>query len=123
MLKLRDRVVLETSIRDAKGEFDAPIGYTEGFDQTTVSTDLREGRPEILSPQGLLVRADIAKQQVPRVPTAPSCPVPEGTAPRVRPDLLPARQALPYCFREPCAKSSCVFRALKAHNDRGHHTD
>jgi hypothetical protein len=38
MLKLRDRVVLETSIRDAKGEFDAPFGYTEGFDQTTVST-------------------------------------------------------------------------------------
>jgi hypothetical protein len=35
MLKLRDRVVLETSIRDAKGEFDAPFGYTEGFDQTT----------------------------------------------------------------------------------------
>jgi hypothetical protein len=38
MLKLRDRVVLETSIRDAKGEFDAPFGYTEEFDQTTVST-------------------------------------------------------------------------------------
>jgi hypothetical protein len=28
-----------------------------------------------------------------------------------------------YCFREPCAKSWCVFRALKAHNGRGHHTD
>jgi hypothetical protein len=32
---------------------------------------LREGRPEILSPQGLRVRADIAKQQVPRVSASP----------------------------------------------------
>jgi hypothetical protein len=31
MLKLRGRVMLETSIRD----FDAPFGYAEGFDQTT----------------------------------------------------------------------------------------
>jgi hypothetical protein len=35
MLKLRGRVMLETSIRDAKGTFDAPFGYAEGFDQTT----------------------------------------------------------------------------------------
>jgi hypothetical protein len=50
-----------------------------GVGQLTVRRlNLREGRPEILSPQGLLVRADIAKQQVPRVPTAPSCPVPGG---------------------------------------------
>jgi hypothetical protein len=69
MLKLRGRVMLETSIRD----FDAPFGYAEGFDQTTRCVrrlDLSEGRPEILSPQRLLVRADIAKQQVPR-PIAP----------------------------------------------------
>jgi hypothetical protein len=34
MLKLHDRVVLETSIRDAMGKFDAPFGYAEGFDPT-----------------------------------------------------------------------------------------
>jgi hypothetical protein len=78
MLKLRDRVVLETSIRDAMGKFDAPFGDAEGFDQTTGEyAGLIYARPpEILSPQGLLVRADIVKQQVPRVPTTPSCPVP-----------------------------------------------
>ena len=27
--KLRDRIVLETSIRDAIGKFDAPFGYAE----------------------------------------------------------------------------------------------
>jgi hypothetical protein len=34
--------------------------------------------PEILSPQELLVRADIAKRQVPRVPTTASGPLPGG---------------------------------------------
>jgi hypothetical protein len=33
MLKLRDRTVLETSIRHAMGKFDAPFGYIDGFDQ------------------------------------------------------------------------------------------
>ena len=35
MLKLPDRVVLETSIRDPVGKFDAPFGYAEGLDETT----------------------------------------------------------------------------------------
>jgi hypothetical protein len=67
MPKLRDRVVVETSIRDAIGKFDAPFAYAEGFDQATREyTGLIYARtaPEILSPLGLLVRADVAKQQM-----------------------------------------------------------
>ena len=45
--KLRDRVVLETSIRDAIGKFDAAFGYAEGFDaghRSVRRPDLGEGR-------------------------------------------------------------------------------
>jgi hypothetical protein len=126
MLKLRDRVVLETSIRDAKGEFDAPFGYAEGFDETTgeyagliYAKAARKSSPRRGSLFAPTLRSSKCRACRPLRPVRS----PEGTAPRVRRDLLPARQALAYCFREPCAKSSCVFRALKAHNDRGHHTD
>ena len=57
------------------------LSATKRLDQTTgeyAGLIYAKAAPEILSPQGLLVRADIAKQQVPRVPTAPSCPVPGG---------------------------------------------
>ena len=97
MLKLSDRVVLETSIRDAMGKFDAPFGYAEGFDRTT-------------GEYAGLIYAKAARKSSPRkgslfAPTLRSSKCracrplrrvrsPEGTAPRVRPDLLPARQAL-----------------------------
>ena len=80
------------------GTFDAPFGYAEGFDQIT-------------SEYAGLIYAKAARKSSPRkgslfAPTLrsskyracrPLRPVrsPEGTAPRVRPDLLPARQALP----------------------------
>jgi hypothetical protein len=38
MLKLRDRVVLETSIRDAMGKFDAPFATQRGSTRPPVST-------------------------------------------------------------------------------------
>ncbi len=66
MAKLRDRVVLETSIREAIGKFDAPFGYAEGFDQAAgryTGLIYAKAAPEILAPHGLLVRADVAKQQ------------------------------------------------------------
>ena len=59
MPKLRDRVVLETSIREAIGKFDASFGYAEGFDNATGRVRgliYAKAAPEILSPQGLLVR-------------------------------------------------------------------
>ena len=90
MPKLRDRVVLETSIREAIGKFDAPFGYAEGFDQAAgryASLIYAKAAPEILTPHGLLVRADVAKQQTSSAPVAPPGPPPgaegsmEPTAP------------------------------------------
>jgi len=66
--KLRDRVVLETSIRDAIGKFDAAFGYAERFGAAKGVYDgliYAKAAPEILSTGGLLVRADVAKLQVP----------------------------------------------------------
>jgi hypothetical protein len=75
------------------GKFDAPFGYAEGFDQTTgeYAGLIYAKAAEILSPQGLLVRADIANSKC--RPCRPLRPVRslEGTALRVRSDLLPAR--------------------------------
>ena len=77
MPKLRDRVVLETSIREAIGKFDAPFGYAEGFDQATgryAGLIYAKAAPEILAPHGLLVRAEVAKQQISSVPVPPPAP-------------------------------------------------
>ena len=77
MPKLRDRVVLETSIREAIGKFDASFGYAEGFDNATgeyARLIYAKAAPEILSPQGLLVRTEVAKQQLASVPLPPSAP-------------------------------------------------
>jgi hypothetical protein len=88
MPKLRDRVVLETSIRDAIGKFDAPFGYAEGFDRTTgeyAGLIYAKSAPEILSPHGLLVHAEVAKEQLASKPLAP--PVgPGGEGPGSTPE-------------------------------------
>jgi hypothetical protein len=84
MPKLRDRVVLETSIREAIGKFDAPFGYAEGFDQAAgryAGLIYAKAAPEILAPHGLLVRVDVAKQQTSSVPVPPLGPAPEAGSP------------------------------------------
>jgi hypothetical protein len=63
--KVRDRVVLETSIRDAIGKFDAVFGYAERFDAEKAAYEgliYAKTAPLYLSPHGLLVRADVAQQ-------------------------------------------------------------
>jgi hypothetical protein len=83
MPKLRDLVVLENSIREAIGKFDAPFGYAERFDAATGRyTGLIYARtaPELLTPQGLLVRADVAKELSAAKPTMPP-PGPDGGRP------------------------------------------
>jgi hypothetical protein len=97
MLKLRDRVVLETSIRDAMGKFDAPFGYAEGFDQTTgeyagliYAKAARKSSPRKGSLFAPTLRSSKCRACRPLRPVRSL----EGTAPRVRSDLLPARQAL-----------------------------
>ena len=84
MPKLRDRVVLETSIREAIGKFDAPFGYAEGFDQAAgryAGLIYAKAAPESVAPHGLLVRADVAKQQTSFVPVPPPGPAPEAGGP------------------------------------------
>jgi hypothetical protein len=67
--KLRDRVVLETAIRDAVGRTDPFFGYADGFDQTSGAYVglVWAKAPPILMPAGaLLVRADVALEQLQR---------------------------------------------------------
>jgi hypothetical protein len=81
--KLRDRVVLETSIRDAIGKFDAAFGYAERFDAPRGFYDgliYAKAAPEILSPGGLLVRADVAKQQAAVITARDAEPAPGGSS-------------------------------------------
>jgi len=96
MPKLRDRVVLETSIREALGKFDAAFGYAEDLD--AAKGEYRgliyaKAAPENLSPHGLLVRADVAKQQlaVSSPPWSPSTPRRSAVDPRHQ-QLVRARQ-------------------------------
>ena len=73
--KLRDRVVLETSVRDALGKFDAAFGYAERFDMAKGFYEgliYAKAAPEIFSTGGLLVRADVAKSQAPSVTAGPN---------------------------------------------------
>ena len=98
MPKLRDRVVLETSIREAIGKFDAPFGYAEGFDQAAgryAGLIFAKAAPEILAPHGLLVRADAAKQQTSFAPVPSPGPAPGAggpTPPTSPPPVRPARR-------------------------------
>jgi hypothetical protein len=81
---LRDRVVLETSIRDAIGKFDAAFGYAERFDAVKGVYEgliYAKAAPEILAPDGLLVRADVAKQQTSISPAPGPSVVPGGGGP------------------------------------------
>jgi hypothetical protein len=79
---VRDRVVLETSIRDAIGKFDAAFGYAERFDALK---GVYEGliyaktAPDFFSRDSLLVRADVAEGQLATVP-APAPIAPGGGA-------------------------------------------
>jgi hypothetical protein len=65
--KVRDRVVLETSIRDAVGKLDAAFGYAEGFEAASgnyLGLILRKVAPEFFAPAAVLVRADAALDQL-----------------------------------------------------------
>ncbi len=64
--KLRDRVVLEAAMRDTLGKLDAAFGYAESFEAATsdYSGQSGQGPPEFFGPAAVLVRADIALEQV-----------------------------------------------------------
>jgi hypothetical protein len=64
--KLKDRVVLDIAIRDAVAKFDAPFGFAEQLDAKGGYAGLIYARtaPEIFTPTALLVRAEVALQQL-----------------------------------------------------------
>jgi len=61
--KLRDRVVLETAIRDAVAKLDPAFGYADGFDEATTSYTglvVAKSPPIIFAPSAVIVRTNIA---------------------------------------------------------------
>jgi uncharacterized protein len=61
--KLRDRVVLETAIRDAVAKLDPSFGYADGFDEASGSYAglmWAKAPPIQMPPNALLVRSDVA---------------------------------------------------------------
>lgn len=87
--KLRDRVVLESSIREAVAKFDAQFGYADGFDDETGKYRKliwAKNPPELMSPTAVLVRETEAKRQLSE----------EGAPlPTIGPDLPLAPEAQP----------------------------
>ncbi len=98
--KLRDRVVLETAIRDALAKLDPKFAYAEAFDEATgrYAGLLWQKAPASVGaiPQSaLLVRPEIAVEQL-RATAAPPQPIPEPTAPNggaIRDPIPPASPA------------------------------
>ena len=87
--KLRDRVVLESSIRDAVAKFDAQFGYADGVDDVTGKYRKliwAKNPPELVSPTAVLVREAEAKSQLSEEeapgptpgPGSPPAPEPPG---------------------------------------------
>ncbi|RYE48811.1 MAG: DUF499 domain-containing protein, partial [Hyphomicrobiales bacterium] len=69
--KLRDRVVLDTSIRDAVGGTDPQFGYAEAFDEQTGKYQglvWSKSPPNLFSPNALLVSAEATAKQISEAP-------------------------------------------------------
>ena len=65
--KLRDRVVLETAIRDAVAKLDPAFGYADGYDEATASYTglvVAKSAPVMLLPSAVIVRADVAFEHI-----------------------------------------------------------
>jgi hypothetical protein len=61
--KLRDRVVLETAIRDAVGKLDPAFGYADRYDEATASYAgliVAKSPPVLLAPSAVIIRVDVA---------------------------------------------------------------
>ena len=72
--KLRDRVVLETAIRDACAKLDPAFAFAERFDESSgryVGLVWQKAPAEPMSPSALLVRPEAAMAQLRPAPTSP----------------------------------------------------
>lgn len=82
--KLRDRVVLETAIRDAVGKLDPAFGYADAFDDVSQSYKglaWAKAPPELIPNTALLVRSEVALEALRKAqPTGQPMPgEPTGT--------------------------------------------
>ena len=71
--KLRDRVVLETAIRDAVAKLDPAFGYADGYDEATASYTglvVAKSPPVIFASSAVIVRADVAFEQTKKTGTS-----------------------------------------------------
>ncbi|NOG74059.1 DUF499 domain-containing protein [Roseicella sp. DB1501] len=84
MPRLRDRVVLETALRDAVAKLDPQFGYADGFDEATGQYQnlvWAKNPPELPPAGAVLVRAAEAQAQTTIVePKRPTDPPPIGPA-------------------------------------------
>lgn len=82
--KLRDRMVLETAIRDAVGKLDPAFGYADSFDEAAsryVGLAWAKGPPEIFPATAMLVQSELAAAQASPLPAAPiTGPTAPGTS-------------------------------------------
>jgi hypothetical protein len=90
--KLRDRVVLETSIRDAVAKLDPQFGYADGFDQASGKYHgliWAKDPPQPFPATAMLVSDAAAKKRISEKVT-PGQPAPTGTpaAPGASPDAV-----------------------------------
>jgi hypothetical protein len=80
--KVRDRVVIETAIREALGKLDAPFGYATGYDATArryQGLTYEKTGPELFAPKSLLVKSEAAIAQARAQQPAPQPGAPIGT--------------------------------------------
>lgn len=101
--KVRDRVVLENSIRDAVASTDPKFGYADNFDKATSKyQNLVWGRaaPDLFSSTAALVSAEAARKQAAEERVTPE-PVatPDGGQPPARPDGSKPSPAAPQLSR------------------------
>lgn len=87
--KVRDKVVLEGSIRDAVAKLDPQFGYADGFDEATGKYHKliwAKNPPEFSTPTAMIVREAEAQEQLKAETTPAPRPVPEspGAAPTPR---------------------------------------
>lgn len=78
--KLRDRVVLEASLRDAAADLDPPFGWAEAFQSDGSYRGLRLAKPlpEPVPETLLLVRPEVAREHLPKKNGTPP-PGPDGS--------------------------------------------
>lgn len=82
--KLRDRVVLDSSIRDTVAKLDPQFGYADGIDEQTgkyANLKWANSPPELFPATALLVSAEAAKKQLAEEGAAPVTIRPEGEQP------------------------------------------